>query len=122
MRDSDVTFYFLFTVTLLDSMLAPGDLGWEAYPPEGVGHSNVFLTCLSEMEPCTALLRIVDVKCAPPVPNSAGEPLLIVQERNVGTSTERTSVQKSFGSVLLEKDRFPQTESPIVVFRVLLHR
>lgn len=28
--------YFFFTVTLLDSMSAPGDLGWEAYPPEGV--------------------------------------------------------------------------------------
>lgn len=26
----------LHTVTLLDSMSAPGDLGWEAYPSEGV--------------------------------------------------------------------------------------
>lgn len=36
LNNSISVLFVLFTVTLLDSMSAPGDLGWEAYPPEGV--------------------------------------------------------------------------------------
>lgn len=49
-----LTLYFCtfhsFTVTLLDSMSAPGDLGWEAYPPEGVSTCEV---CTAEIHQST---------------------------------------------------------------------